>query len=536
MATVVDVTWSIGGYRAEHIVGFGASGEVWRGVSERSGHVVALKRLRVGSAADDRQRLRREAALLGALEHPHLLRLREVVEQGSEVVLVLDLAEGGSLAGLLGRRGQLLTGEVVTAVAPIADALASAHAHGFVHGDVSPGNILLTADGKPLLADLGTARLVGAGGGVHCTPGYAEPAVAQGVAPTPASDVYALAALAVQALTGALPDSRVGSALEAAGAPPVLREFLGRCLDPQPARRPGAGAVSRTLLAACPPVPLHAVGAESAFSSAALTHAVPGAGTGRGGTGRDGAEEAAAGRGPGRLGRARRWLVGRRRAPEQQGAAGRHRAAAGAGARRRPRIAARVVVAIVAVAGAAVIGVLWGTVVLPEQPASMPMGSSLPASSAPPASSVPPARSAPPAGSVPPASSAPTTADWSAVLDGLDASRATAFATADAAALRQVYAPGSQALLSDEAAVRSLSARHGHATGVRHHVLAVRAIRSAASAAVLRVDDEMSAYDVLDQSGRVVERTPARGRRSMTVRLVRTAGGWRILSLSRTTG
>src|SRR5438309_584724 len=76
-------------------------------------------------------------------------------------VLVLDLADGGSLAELLAVRGRLTPGEVITAVSPVAAAVAYLHAAEIVHGDVSPANILFTPGGVPLLADLGVARLTG---------------------------------------------------------------------------------------------------------------------------------------------------------------------------------------------------------------------------------------------------------------------------------------------------------------------------------------------------------------------------------------
>ncbi|HVX43024.1 MAG TPA: protein kinase, partial [Mycobacteriales bacterium] len=136
------MSWNAPGYVADELVGFGATGEVWRGRDTATGELVALKRLR---AADPQSsaRLRREAAVLAGLDHPHLLRLRETVRSGEEWVLVLDYAAGGSLAALLRGRGRLRPGEVVTALAPLAAALAYAHGQGLVHGDVTPPNILL---------------------------------------------------------------------------------------------------------------------------------------------------------------------------------------------------------------------------------------------------------------------------------------------------------------------------------------------------------------------------------------------------------
>ena len=78
----------------------------------------------------------------------------------------MDYAPGGSLRQLVGARGRLSVGETVTVLTPIAQVLAYLHGRGFTHGDVSPGNVLFTAHGKPLLADLGVARMVGDPAGV----------------------------------------------------------------------------------------------------------------------------------------------------------------------------------------------------------------------------------------------------------------------------------------------------------------------------------------------------------------------------------
>ena len=134
------MTWKLPGYVAEELLGHGSSGEVWRGQAISGGAPVALKRLPVGDAAQV-QAARSEAALLSTLDHPHLIRLHELVPAGDTVVLVLDLAAGGSLADLLSRRGRLTPGEAITTLAPIGAALAYAHNEGVVHGDVTPVNI-----------------------------------------------------------------------------------------------------------------------------------------------------------------------------------------------------------------------------------------------------------------------------------------------------------------------------------------------------------------------------------------------------------
>ena len=172
----------------------------------RGGAAVAVKVL----VAGDPERQAREAALLGELDHPHLVRLVEVVHQprrgGAGPGGPRPRAAGRRKPGrLLARRGRLRPGEVVTAVAPVAAALAHAHEHGVVHGDLSPGNIVFTAEGRPVLTDLGVARVLGETAAGEVTPAYVDPTVARGGAPGPASDVFGVAAAAFHALTGVAP-------------------------------------------------------------------------------------------------------------------------------------------------------------------------------------------------------------------------------------------------------------------------------------------------------------------------------------------
>src|SRR4051812_13058998 len=210
------------GYTLEALLGRGGSGEVWRAVPRRGGAPVAVKVL----VAGDPERQAKEAALLGALDHPHLVRLIEIVHQPRRggiprVALVLELLAGGSLAALLARRGRLRPGEVVTAIAPVAAALAHAHENGVVHGDLAPGNIVFTAEGRPVLTDLGVARVLGETAAGEVTPAYVDPTVARGGAPGPASDVFGVAAAAFHALTGIAPWNAATPATPSAWPPPV---------------------------------------------------------------------------------------------------------------------------------------------------------------------------------------------------------------------------------------------------------------------------------------------------------------------------
>ncbi|HJQ41782.1 MAG TPA: serine/threonine-protein kinase [Jatrophihabitantaceae bacterium] len=265
-------TSKVPGYVRERLIGRGSSGDVWRARSTSTGELVALKFVTVGDEVQ-LAAAQSEAAVLIALDHPHLVRIHEVVPIDDALVLVLDLAEGGSLAGLLEARGRLTPGEVITAICPIAAAVAYAHANGVVHGDVTPSNILFTEAGLPLLADLGVARLHGREADVRSTPAYIDPAVAAGSVPGPPSDVFMLAAVAFHALTGrsvwpgdtadevlasarAGRTVRLGHAMRTAHVDEVLAAVVRRGLTIEPGGRGTAAEFALDLRAAGEPAPV----------------------------------------------------------------------------------------------------------------------------------------------------------------------------------------------------------------------------------------------------------------------------------------
>src|ERR1700760_3234243 len=117
--TTSGAEWKLAGYAIEGRLGHGGSGEVWRARVTRTGTAVALKRLPLtglapAAALERAAAARVEAALLSALDHPHLIRLHDLVRTDDAIVLVLDLADAGSLADLLRRRSRITPGEVVT--------------------------------------------------------------------------------------------------------------------------------------------------------------------------------------------------------------------------------------------------------------------------------------------------------------------------------------------------------------------------------------------------------------------------------------
>ncbi|MGY1840442.1 MULTISPECIES: protein kinase domain-containing protein [unclassified Modestobacter] len=555
------------GYVLEELLGRGGSGQVWRARPRDGGAPVAVKVLLRG----DPERQEREARLLAELDHPHLVRLHRVVRREvrggpAEVSLVLELLAGGSLAALLARRGRLCPGEVVTTVAPVAAALAQAHERGVVHGDLSPGNVLFTAEGRPVLTDLGTARLVGDTARAEVTPPYVDPVVARGGAPGPASDVFGVAAAAFHALTGIAPwnaaDPAETLAVAAAGevpdlallapeAPAELVRVVLRGLSADPHVRGTAAAFALDLRHACRPepvrlpvagVPDHELGATGQGPRTELTHQVPGR------------RERAAHAAPvpeGAPARLRRAVSGLsrvvHRGPDRL--PGPERRWPGL----RRLLVPVVVLATVAVgvSGAAWVGTHWGAAVPVPVPAAD--GAEVPSGPADrpadPAPSVPTGSGAVP--SVPPASppNAPTESDraatsavpadpgeWQALLSGLYQRRAAAFATADPAAVADVHVPGSALSRRDLAQVEALMAAGQVLAGFAPQVGEVRAVTvEEEGRAVLEVVDTLPGYRVAEAGGGLVREVPPRGEARVRLVLELTAAGWRIADAERLT-
>ena len=208
------------GYTVGRELGRGASATVWLVTEERTGRNFALKCYRPDPASPDPELdgtagsdARREVRILSVLDHQHLLKAHESVRlpavSGGGLGLLVDYAPGGSLAHLVASRGKLSIGETVTVLTPIAQALGYLHGKGFTHSDVSPGNVLFTSQGKPLLADVGIARVVGDPAAVagHGTGGFMDPAPVDAVRAglQPERDVYSLAAVGWFCLTGKAP-------------------------------------------------------------------------------------------------------------------------------------------------------------------------------------------------------------------------------------------------------------------------------------------------------------------------------------------
>jgi len=243
----------IGPFRVLRELGRGGMGRVY--LAEQTGdgfrRDVALKVIAGGARADVERRARDEQRILAALEHPGIARFYDAGRTAEgDWYLALEYVEGRDLLDHV-RSRELPLVERLRLLLDVLDAVAYAHARGVVHRDLKPGNILVSADGRPQLLDFGIAKLVDPGpepgpsvtrtGFRAMTPAYASPEQFRGEPVTVASDVFSLGVLLYELVTGVRP-----FAPGATSASEVERAVLGG--DPElpstAARRSATGATT----------------------------------------------------------------------------------------------------------------------------------------------------------------------------------------------------------------------------------------------------------------------------------------------------
>ena len=200
----------LGRYEILAELGRGAMGRVYRARDPIVGREVAIKSLNLEEFPKRQQeeilgRFRREAQAAGQLNHPNIVTVFDV----GDSFFVMELVKGETLQARVARRSHLPLEEALGIVAPIAAALDYAHKRGVVHRDVKPANIMLTDRGVPKLMDFGLAHLdttvLTRAGQSLGSPAYMAPEQIQGFEPTPRADLYALAVVTYEMLTGARP-------------------------------------------------------------------------------------------------------------------------------------------------------------------------------------------------------------------------------------------------------------------------------------------------------------------------------------------
>ena len=202
---------ALGPYRVMERIGRGGMATVYRAYHPALDRYVAIKVLPEFFAEEPsyRERFQQEARSVARLKHPNILEVFDFGYEEGVAYLVLELVEGGTLADRVGAPMELR--EVISLLEPVASALDHAHAHGILHRDIKPSNILLHDDGTPVLADFGLARMAGSmrrltsSGTVMGTPEYMSPEQAADDPVGPQSDLYSLAVVAYEMLTGRVP-------------------------------------------------------------------------------------------------------------------------------------------------------------------------------------------------------------------------------------------------------------------------------------------------------------------------------------------
>lgn len=296
-----ELTPSVPGFAVRRRLGVGGGSTVWLlRVQQRTGRFrdlpeeVALKLPRGGSIGKPQQGsgqeeegqqeaqgsngrladIRAELHAMEPLRHEHIVRVYGAVETSQGTGLLLEPYAAGSLSAVVRAEGGLSPGQLVTAATPVAQALEHLHAQGAAHGDVSPGNILLAPDGRPALADLGEAQLLGMSQSARGTEGFLAPEredlvhddrrlrsrarqLASRLAPE--ADVYSLAAVCWFVLTGEppLPErERPPLTTLCAQAPLRLVTLLEDGLSTLPEDRPTAAEFAHDLYRAVAAEPL----------------------------------------------------------------------------------------------------------------------------------------------------------------------------------------------------------------------------------------------------------------------------------------
>ena len=207
-----EIPDKVGKYEVRGLVGRGAMGVVYSAVDPALGRPVAIKTMSIAEStheAEMRLRFLHEAQAAGQLQHPNIITVHELFEEGGTAYLVMELLEGASLSSILSRKKKLTLGQKLSIVDQIASGLSEAHAHKIIHRDLKPSNVFVLRSGVVKVLDFGVAK-VGEGeltkaGTVFGTVEYMAPEQVRGNVVTPQADIFSLGVVAYELLTGRNP-------------------------------------------------------------------------------------------------------------------------------------------------------------------------------------------------------------------------------------------------------------------------------------------------------------------------------------------
>ncbi|GAB1824508.1 serine/threonine-protein kinase [Herbidospora sp. RD11066] len=244
-------TWTVPGYREVRELGAGGGGRVVLATYETTGAYVAIKYLSETLRRDPGflASFQREARLMVELENDNVVRLYEYVQSPrGDAAIVMELVDGVSLRRILAEHGNTSPEAALVVLKGSLLGLSAAHAHGVVHRDYKPENVLVQADGTSKLADFGIASHVGEAGQATGTPSYMAPEQWAGNPASPATDVYAATCVFFECLTGHRPFTAMdvgvlrrahqGAPIPTMEVPASVRALVGRGMAKDPMSRP----------------------------------------------------------------------------------------------------------------------------------------------------------------------------------------------------------------------------------------------------------------------------------------------------------
>ncbi len=282
-----------GRYRLQALIGRGAMGVVWRARDQLLDRDVAIKEVQIADTLTDAeratafQRTLREAKTAARLNHPAVVTVYDVVEDGGRPWIVMQLVHAQSLDQMLTASGPLSPRRAAEMARQLLSALSVAHAAGVMHRDVKPSNVLLGSDDRAVLTDFGIATFADdpkltQTGMVMGSPGFTAPERIRGEDASPASDLWSLGATIYAAVEGHGPFEQRGGAIttmsaiinedapeaSTAGAlGPVIAALLRR----EPGDRPDASAAARMIADVLPQLADRVPGSAPGYEATALS-------------------------------------------------------------------------------------------------------------------------------------------------------------------------------------------------------------------------------------------------------------------------
>ena len=293
MARQLGAGDQFGDYRIEDVAGRGGMGIVFRARQRRPDRTVAIKVIAPELAADRdfRARFEQESAMAAQIEHPNVIPVYEVGDEDGLLYIAMRYVDGVDLGGLLKSGGPLAATRAAHLLFEVAGALDAAHAHGLVHRDVKPGNILVATGDHVYLTDFGLSKQISDTRGLTATGmfvgtlDYIAPEQIEGRRVDARTDIYALGCVLYELLAGVVPfprDSEVAKLYAhvhdypapLVGVPAPLGEAIARAMSKRPADRfQSAGDFGRAVVAGAAGRTDHGTGRVVAAGDAAISDA-----------------------------------------------------------------------------------------------------------------------------------------------------------------------------------------------------------------------------------------------------------------------